>query len=312
MPQGVAEIQNTPQVGLALIRRHHRSLDLATAGDHLFEHSHIPTQNGLPLFGKIAKKFRVIDHAVFDHLGQPVQQFGRRQRHENIAVDVHATGLIKGADQILALRDIDPGLATHRAVHLGQKGGGNLDKRDAPHVDGGQKTGDISGHPASQGDERVLTVQTELGELACQIGNRGQVLACLASGKGDELRGNTCRGQGGHEPAAQKLPDIGIRHNHIPLGYGALLDIRADLRQDAVFDHDVIGPVAQANPNCPHIHPPFGVLAPPSLTWSLDSVSLICFFPSQQTALPYKKSRNIATFLTSPTRSLDWKLEMFH
>ncbi len=64
----------------------------------------------------------IADHGMLEHLGIAGAQLARGQAVEAAGVGEHQLGLVEGADQILAGRGIDPGLAADRAVDLGEQG----------------------------------------------------------------------------------------------------------------------------------------------------------------------------------------------
>ncbi|MCY1412695.1 hypothetical protein D9M71_281090 [compost metagenome] len=48
---------------------------------------------------------------------------------------------------------VDPGLAAHRGVHLGQQGGRHLDEVHATLVAGRSEAGHVADHPAAESDQ---------------------------------------------------------------------------------------------------------------------------------------------------------------
>ena len=62
----------------------------------------------------------VAEHAVFGDLGIAGAELARRQRVEHRGVGDHQHRLVKRAEQILALRRIDPGLAADGRIDLRQ------------------------------------------------------------------------------------------------------------------------------------------------------------------------------------------------
>ena len=64
-----------------------------------------------------------------------------------------ALGLIKGPEDVLPVGEVDSGLPPDAAVHLGKECGGDLDIGDAPHIEGGHKSGDIAHYTAAECDE---------------------------------------------------------------------------------------------------------------------------------------------------------------
>ena len=81
----------------------------------------------------------VAEKAVFHHLAIARQEVAVGQGVQHVDVGQHQAGLVEGADQVLALGGVDPGLAADRTVDLRQKRGRQLHEAHAPAQDGGGK-----------------------------------------------------------------------------------------------------------------------------------------------------------------------------
>ena len=88
-----------------------------------------------PFASSQAKKARIADQPVFHHLGIAGQHLAPRQGVERRGVGQHQARLVEGADQVLAVRRVDAGLAADRGIDLGQQGGRDLDEVDAAQRD---------------------------------------------------------------------------------------------------------------------------------------------------------------------------------
>jgi len=55
---------------------------------------------------------------------------------------------------------VNGSLATDRGIDLRQQSGGNLDEVDAALIAGCGKTGHVADHPAAEGDEGAIAVET--------------------------------------------------------------------------------------------------------------------------------------------------------
>ncbi len=95
--------------------------------------------------------------------------------------------MIKGADEIFPLRDINAGFAAHRAVHLGQQGGWHPNKRNTALIGGGEKTGEIACDTTPQSDQCVMTVKTPAGQPAGKIAQGLQIFARFPMGKNKQF-----------------------------------------------------------------------------------------------------------------------------
>ena len=73
-----------------------------------------------------------------------------------------AARLPEGADQVLALGQVDAGLAADGRVDLAEQRGGHVHDGDAPVVDGGGEAGHVGDHAAADGHDRVGPGQAPL------------------------------------------------------------------------------------------------------------------------------------------------------
>ncbi len=65
---------------------------------------------------------------------------------------------MEGADEVLALRFIHPGLAANGAVDLRNHCGRDLHAGKATIKDGGHKAGEISDHSSSESDHEAAAI----------------------------------------------------------------------------------------------------------------------------------------------------------
>ena len=65
---------------------------------------------------------------------------------------------MEGADQVLAVRRIDAGLAADRGIDLGEERGRDLDEVDAAAQDRGGKAGEVADDAAAEGDDAIAAL----------------------------------------------------------------------------------------------------------------------------------------------------------
>ena len=104
------------------------------------------------------EKRLVAEHAVFGDLGVAGAELARRQRVEHGGIGHHQYRLVKRAEQILAVRRIDPGLAADRGIDLRQQRGRHLHEIDAAAQDRGGKAGEIADHAAAERDDQIVAL----------------------------------------------------------------------------------------------------------------------------------------------------------
>ena len=136
-------------------------------------------QGGAMTFQPI-EEGQIADEAVFHHLGIAGEQLAPRQGGERVQIGQHEARLMEAADEVLALRRVDSGLAADGAVHLGQQGGRDLDEVDAAQKDAGREARQIADDPAAQRDQQALALDP-LGEQAAgELGQMSEILGLLA------------------------------------------------------------------------------------------------------------------------------------
>ena len=91
------------------------------------------------------------------------------------------------SDHVLAQGVIDRRLAADAGIHLGDKAGGYLHEVHAPHVGGGDKTGQIADHASPQRQDPPAAVEPGADELAADRVDAAEVLGRVAAAEGDRM-----------------------------------------------------------------------------------------------------------------------------
>ena len=97
---------------------------------------------------------------------RPARYSRSRQGREQAGIDEHRQRLMEAADQVLADRQVDAGLAADGGVHLRQQRGGDLQHRNAAHEDGGQKSAHVGDDAAAEGDDHAGAVAARAHHFA--------------------------------------------------------------------------------------------------------------------------------------------------
>ena len=177
MADGVAQVQQLPGPGVKLVLLHQVPLvGDAPGGDPLRVGPEVDGLQGVQQAG-------VPDHAVLDDLGAAVGKVGLGEGVQGVQVAEDGPGLVEGPRQVLAVFQVDGGLAPHGGVHRRQQGGGQLEEGDPPEVGGGGKPGEVPHHAAPQGDEPVGPGEVGLGQELQQVQVGGAVLMRLPGGE---------------------------------------------------------------------------------------------------------------------------------
>ena len=123
---------------------------------------------------------RLRDHAVLDHFVQAGAEFAARQCFEHHRIGHHQARRVKRADQVLAERVVDAGLAADRAVHLREQRSRHVHHRNAAQVGGRGKADDIADHAAADGDDHRRAIRLGLDQRIEHARHGVEVLVALA------------------------------------------------------------------------------------------------------------------------------------
>ena len=124
----MSEVQRLPPAIIKFIRLHDIALHLHAGFDDLLR------MLRRAFARKRVQQPGVGDHAVLDHLRHAIGKRRSRQCGQKIGIADHPVGLIKRAEQILALRQIDRRFSADGRIHAREQRGGNLDQMHAAHV----------------------------------------------------------------------------------------------------------------------------------------------------------------------------------
>src|ERR1700736_5073318 len=113
MAKGMAEIEQRPFALLMLVARDNRRLGLAARRNRMHARGS-PREDRAPIGFQPGEESRVANEAIFDNFGIASAKFARRQCFKRICVRDNKRRLMEGADQILAMTGVDPGLAALR------------------------------------------------------------------------------------------------------------------------------------------------------------------------------------------------------
>ena len=129
------------------------------------------------------------EQAGLQHLDEAGRELLGRQRRQGRGVGEHRRRQVVGAGVVLALGQVDAGLAAVGGVDLGDQRGRHLDDRHAALVEVGAEAGQVADDAAAEGDDVVLAGHPGPGQLAQDplgLGHRLRRLARLDLDPGGE------------------------------------------------------------------------------------------------------------------------------
>ena len=87
---------------------------------------------------------------------------------------------MEDADQVLALRRVDAGLAADGAVDLSEQRGRDLHEADAAAQDAGGKAREIADHAAAERHDEIAALEADLEQALAQRGQLAEAFRRLA------------------------------------------------------------------------------------------------------------------------------------
>ena len=148
-------------------------------------------------------------NAYFDHLAEAAPELAVGQRAQPRGIDQHRAGLVERADEVLALREVDAGLAADRGIDHREQGRGHLHDVDAAVVHRRGERSGIADDTTAERDDGIRTQQPPLCEAPRQLLHGVERLRRLTVGDREDL---VCR-----RPHAQRRDDaVGVRGRDLP------------------------------------------------------------------------------------------------
>ena len=145
----VPEIQDLAHPGVALVLGDDPQLGPRAGADDPVEVGWAPRANLLP-------QVSAGDQGGLQHLRVSGRHLLLRERLERLRVGDHGRRLVVGADVVLGLGEVDPGLAAVGGVDLRHQSRRHLDIADPALVGRGAEAAQVADHPAAERHEHVL------------------------------------------------------------------------------------------------------------------------------------------------------------
>ena len=159
----VTEVEDGAKTGFGFVLADHLGLDGAATGNDGRQDGGIPCEElGHGPF-QTTEQGWIMDDPVLDDLTKTSPQFALGQGAEGVEIAQDQAGLMEGPHQVLPSLEVHADLATHRAVHLGKQGGGDLDEGDSPQVGGGNVDNQeiVFGQPGMLLKRGTISLQSE-------------------------------------------------------------------------------------------------------------------------------------------------------
>ena len=182
---------------------------------------------------------------ILGHLAEATAHFALGQSGQSIEIADYRLGLPERSDEILALWQIHPSLATDRGVDHADKSCCDMHNRGASVPRSCGKAGNIRNHSATNANYNIAAGQSNPGELATEIGNYRKRFMLFAGSDVHCCRSQTC---------FNIETNVVLRHD-----YGTLRRLWNGLGEfalGAVTNDDVVGALCEIDPNALKSHRP--------------------------------------------------------
>ena len=248
MAERMAEIEQHAFAGLALVAPHDSRLGATTDRDSVLARRAAGEQVA-PVGLQPGEEGGVVDQAVLGDFRIAGAKLARRERVEQRRVGHHQHRLVKRADQILAVRRVDPGLAADRGVDLGQQRGRDLHDVEPAPGDRRGEAGEVADHATTERHDEIAALDSGSQDGIAHGLEHAPALGRFARGKhqarGADLRRRKRRlGAIDVVPCNRLVGDDDRRHAGTQSR-----DARACGCQQAAPDRDVVGALAELDPH---------------------------------------------------------------
>ena len=186
----VPEVQDPAPPPFALVGGDHLGLDSTRCGDDVHQELRLPREDLRQAVCEPVEERPIGDDPVLDDLVEARAQLAAGQGVEQLGVGDDRGGGMKGADQVLAERVVDPDLAADGAVHLREQGGRHVHEVHAAEIGRGREPGGVAEHPAPDRDDRRLPVRpgADQGLVDARHGVQGLRALSVRHEQGLDLR----------------------------------------------------------------------------------------------------------------------------
>ena len=185
-----------------------------------------------------------------------------------------AVRLVEGADQVLAARMVDAGLAADGGVHHREQRRRQLHDRDAALVGGRREARDVADHAAAEGEHQAVAVEPRGDQRVDDERDVAERLLLLAARQHADLE---CAAR---EPLLQlrhpERPDDVVGHDEEPRGLG-LRGEQLRRAQQPRPDQDRVGALAELHLEPLHAQDSFSAraMSPATATGARPSVWIV-------------------------------------
>lgn len=164
----------------ALVVLHYRRLHPDGADDEFAQQGSVGTYllEGVPLHH--GEELRVADDARLYYLGQTRPELPVGEAGEQLGVAEDEFRLVEDSDDVLVSVEVHAVFAADARIDLCEEGSGQESETDAPHVGGGDKTGDVGHDAAAHTDDEGAPVGPHVEELAVDLFELDESLAAFA------------------------------------------------------------------------------------------------------------------------------------
>ncbi len=202
-------------------------------------------ENLLPVLLQPRKEIAPVDQPVFRDFRITGAEFTRAQRIQNFRIGQNKLRLIEDADEVLAVRRVDAGLAADRRIHLRQERSRHLHEIHAAPHDTGHEAGKIADDTAAERHDRIAALQPGRQHGIGDRFQRAEGFGFLARRNNHRRYIDPCPGKALGKPLQMRPGDILVGHHRHAHAFQTLRHLLARTINQPLADQNIVGAVAE-------------------------------------------------------------------
>ena len=193
------------------------------------------------MFLKGVHQVGVKDKAVLDGFSPTLGQLPLAQGGQGLHISQHRFGLVKSADEVFALGQVDGYFAANRGVDHRRHTGRHLDEGDAAQEGGGHIASQIADYAAADGDDGMAALGAQADQPFVDGLGQGVGFAGFAGRDDEAVGGDAALLQGALGAAAVAVHQVFVGDDVGGAGEAEVKELVAQLVEDAPTGDDGIG-----------------------------------------------------------------------
>ena len=156
---GVAEVEDLAQPAFPLVGGHHGGLDPDRGRDEPGQRGGLAVSKRADAPLDVGEELTVAGGRHLESFGDSIQELRLGQGPEEPGIGEDGSRLAKDSNQVLPVRGVDPGLASHGGVHRREQRGRDRNERHPAEIGRGHEPREVGDHAAAEPDDHRVAAQ---------------------------------------------------------------------------------------------------------------------------------------------------------